>query len=103
MYGILYSYLNLYHVFGTVIICTPAIYLQSCLIFPVLNLLFLSVVGVCSWVNEYDKPFSFTCPQHQSISRIVSHHDNRREDRVFDFTCSKYTEFAENCTWSGTA
>nr|XP_034301845.1 hemagglutinin/amebocyte aggregation factor-like isoform X3 [Crassostrea gigas] len=66
----------------------------------VLTLLFLSVVGVCSWVNEYDKPFSFTCPQHQSISRIVSHHDNHREDKVFDFTSSKYTEFAENCIWS---
>ncbi|XP_062603178.1 hemagglutinin/amebocyte aggregation factor-like [Saccostrea cucullata] len=57
-------------------------------------------MGVYGWVNEYDKPFNFTCPQHQSIHQIVSHHDNGREDRVFDFQCTSYTKESENCFWT---
>ncbi|XP_056009464.1 uncharacterized protein LOC125680077 [Ostrea edulis] len=60
----------------------------------------LRILGVYTWVNEYDQPFTFTCPQHQSISRVVSHHDNRREDRVFDLQCTTYTEKTENCSWT---
>lgn len=59
------------------------------------------LIGVSCWVNDYDKPFTFTCPQHQSINRVVSHHDNGPEDRVFDFECSKYTTASESCHWSG--
>lgn len=58
-------------------------------------------LGVESWVNDYDKPFTFTCPSHQSINRVVSHHDNGAEDRKFDFQCTKYTEGTESCFWSG--
>ncbi|XP_065933600.1 dermatopontin isoform X1 [Magallana gigas] len=57
-------------------------------------------LGVESWVNDYDKPFTFTCPSHQSINRVVSHHDNGPEDRKFDFQCTKYTEGTESCFWS---
>lgn len=57
-------------------------------------------LGVESWVNDYDKPFTFTCPSHQSINRVVSHHDNGAEDRKFDFQCTKYTEGTESCFWS---
>lgn len=57
---------------------------------------------VHSWVNDYDHPFTFTCPQHQSIQRVVSHHDNHREDRVFDFTCSNYEDSKfDSCYWTG--
>ena len=58
-------------------------------------------LGVSSWVNHYDAPFTFTCPQHQSISRVRSHHDNGAEDRVFDFQCKQYTSDSESCHWSG--
>lgn len=59
------------------------------------------LVRVHSWVNDYDQPFTFTCPQHQSIQRVVSHHDNHREDRVFDFTCSNYEDSKfDSCYWT---
>ncbi|XP_011451275.3 hemagglutinin/amebocyte aggregation factor [Magallana gigas] len=59
------------------------------------------LVCVHSWVNDYDHPFTFTCPQHQSIQRVVSHHDNHREDRVFDFTCSNYEDSKfDSCYWT---
>uniref|UniRef100_K1R0B1 Hemagglutinin/amebocyte aggregation factor n=1 Tax=Magallana gigas TaxID=29159 RepID=K1R0B1_MAGGI len=64
---------------------------------PLLHLL----VCVYSWVNDYDHPFTFTCPQHQSIQRVVSHHDNHKEDRVFDFTCSNYEDSKfDSCYWT---
>ncbi|XP_078323804.1 hemagglutinin/amebocyte aggregation factor-like isoform X2 [Crassostrea virginica] len=59
------------------------------------------LVGVYSWVNDYDHEFTFTCPQHQTITRVVSHHDNHREDRVFDFQCSGKNEItSESCYWT---
>ena len=58
-------------------------------------------LGVSSWVNHYDAPFTFTCPQHQSISRVRSHQYKGAEDRVFGFQCKQYTSDSESCHWSG--
>lgn len=76
----------------------PLIHYQS----PHISVLLHMLVGVYSWVNDYDHEFTFTCPQHQTITRVVSHHDNHREDRVFDFQCSGKNEItSESCYWTG--
>jgi len=44
----------------------------------------------CSWtgyVNEFDEPVSFTCPQNNFLAGISSYHDNHKEDRRFRFQC----------------
>ncbi|NP_001106323.1 uncharacterized protein LOC100127280 precursor [Xenopus laevis] len=52
------------------------------------------------WINDYDKPFSFQCPDQQSIGFIISKHNNRREDRVWNFTC-QYTLYQPHfCNWT---
>ncbi|XP_018419433.1 PREDICTED: hemagglutinin/amebocyte aggregation factor-like [Nanorana parkeri] len=52
------------------------------------------------WVNAYDQPLTFQCQQRQSISMVISIHDNGREDRMWDFSC-KNTFNSATCTWSG--
>ncbi|XP_069823590.1 hemagglutinin/amebocyte aggregation factor-like [Dendropsophus ebraccatus] len=52
------------------------------------------------WVNNYDQPFQFSCQNHQSILLISSKHDNRHEDRVWDFTCKDTFNGHGNCYWS---
>ena len=56
---------------------------------------------VSGWVNQYDQPFTFTCPAHQYIAHIKSIHDNGPEDRVFDFQCKPLSggEHA-SCYWT---
>ncbi|KAM8974368.1 hemagglutinin/amebocyte aggregation factor-like isoform 1-T1 [Pelodytes ibericus] len=53
------------------------------------------------WVNGYDQPLYFQCPNHQSISLILSQHDNNKEDRIWDFSCKNTFSRAGNCAWSG--
>jgi len=40
-----------------------------------------------NWVNGWDNALSFNCPSG-AISRLMSHHDNRKEDRQWKFGCS---------------
>uniref|UniRef100_A0A8C7NZS8 Uncharacterized protein n=1 Tax=Oncorhynchus mykiss TaxID=8022 RepID=A0A8C7NZS8_ONCMY len=37
------------------------------------------------------------CPSGQSISRIVSEHHNKHEDRLWDFGCKARLDSATNC------
>ncbi|KAE8590273.1 hypothetical protein XENTR_v10018002 [Xenopus tropicalis] len=53
------------------------------------------------WVNNYDEPLHFECPNHQSISLIISNHDNKREDRVWDFSCKATFSEQRFCYWTG--
>uniref|UniRef100_F7A0W1 Uncharacterized protein n=1 Tax=Xenopus tropicalis TaxID=8364 RepID=F7A0W1_XENTR len=53
------------------------------------------------WVNNYDEPLYFECPNHQSISLIISNHDNKREDRVWDFSCKATFSEQKFCYWTG--
>ncbi|KAM9311499.1 hemagglutinin/amebocyte aggregation factor-like [Gastrophryne carolinensis] len=53
------------------------------------------------WVNDYDQPFYYSCPGHQSISMIISIHDNGREDRVWDFSCKDTFSSPASCFWTG--
>ncbi|KAF4115342.1 hemagglutinin/amebocyte aggregation factor-like [Onychostoma macrolepis] len=49
------------------------------------------------WENGYDQPLDFDCPAGQSISYIKSQHDNRREDRMWEFGCKKTFDTARDC------
>ncbi|XP_076444205.1 hemagglutinin/amebocyte aggregation factor-like isoform X2 [Babylonia areolata] len=47
----------------------------------------LSTVAA-SWINNYDDPTNFNCPDGQFLSHINSEHSNHHEDRVWNFGCS---------------
>nr|KAG5691609.1 hypothetical protein BaRGS_023737 [Batillaria attramentaria] len=57
---------------------------------------------VDAWVNEYDQPENFQCPEGQFLSHINSIHDNHHEDRMWDFGCTKVPVDASvtNCQWT---
>ncbi|KAK3790010.1 hypothetical protein RRG08_016327 [Elysia crispata] len=69
--------------------------------------LFLTVVLAAqvygAWLNEAQnkESFRFECPQNQAISRVVSEHGNRYEDRKFQFVCSRApVRSLTSCEWS---
>lgn len=45
------------------------------------------------WVNHYDKAFDFECGDQHVITGILSYHQNRYEDRLFKFKCSRWREY----------
>ncbi|XP_071963407.1 hemagglutinin/amebocyte aggregation factor-like [Antedon mediterranea] len=55
----------------------------------------------CTWtnyVNEWDKPFSATCPYNGVIVGANSYHDNGREDRLWKwYCCESNAYYAVNC------
>ena len=56
------------------------------------------------WKNEWDRPLNFQCPSNKFyIYQIVSIHDNKKEDRLFDFSCLPVHEVSEPvfCSVSG--
>ncbi|XP_046564165.1 dermatopontin-like isoform X2 [Haliotis rubra] len=47
-------------------------------------------LGKCQWsgyVNQFEQPVSFQCPNNGVISGVSSIHSNGPEDRRFDFYC----------------
>ncbi|XP_063785030.1 hemagglutinin/amebocyte aggregation factor-like isoform X2 [Pseudophryne corroboree] len=42
----------------------------------------------------------FQCQRHQSISLIISNHDNTYEDRVWDFSCKNTFNNPATCAWT---
>ncbi|XP_058613972.1 hemagglutinin/amebocyte aggregation factor-like [Onychostoma macrolepis] len=52
------------------------------------------------WKNSYDGVLNFQCPAGQSISSITSEHNNRYEDRVWDFGCQVTSGQTAECSWS---
>ncbi|KAJ8314049.1 hypothetical protein KUTeg_008610 [Tegillarca granosa] len=53
------------------------------------------------WKNQFDKPFTYTCPRNQVITRIRSVHNNAYEDRLYDYSCSKRGNEPNLCSWTG--
>ncbi|KAK0058741.1 dermatopontin 2 [Biomphalaria pfeifferi] len=47
----------------------------------------LATVVSAGYVNDWDSPFNFRCPDNQIISYTSSIHDNRKEDRRWEFLC----------------
>ena len=50
-----------------------------------LLLVFCAFGTTLGWVNDYDEPFVFECPAGRYIYWFESQHDNRKEDRIFEF------------------
>ncbi|KAK3091194.1 hypothetical protein FSP39_017861 [Pinctada imbricata] len=56
------------------------------------------------WINGYDRPVNFQCPDSHTISYWRSVHDNRFEDRLFDLSCEfleQTTALTPICSWTG--
>ncbi|XP_028513653.1 hemagglutinin/amebocyte aggregation factor isoform X2 [Exaiptasia diaphana] len=54
------------------------------------------------WINDWDQPFSFTCPHHGILAGIESYHHNSYEDRRYKFyCCHSYWHHAHFCKTSG--
>ncbi|XP_075066468.1 hemagglutinin/amebocyte aggregation factor-like isoform X2 [Mixophyes fleayi] len=71
----------------------------------VIVLLLLSIAAACAapegrWVNNYDQVLKYQCQNHQSISFIISIHDDIFEDRTWDFGCQNTFNKAESCYWT---
>ena len=60
-----------------------------------------SVTNGQEWVNDYDGYLYFECPEGQSISRLMSIHDNGHEDRMWAFECLPLEYGYDSCAWSG--
>ncbi|KAM8974487.1 hemagglutinin/amebocyte aggregation factor-like [Pelodytes ibericus] len=52
------------------------------------------------WVNEFDRDFEFVCPHRQSISSIISVHQDTYEDRRWDYTCKPTFSQLGECYWT---
>ncbi|KAK6194603.1 hypothetical protein SNE40_000209 [Patella caerulea] len=54
------------------------------------------------WVNQYDKPVSYECHPGQVLTKIVSQHNNYREDRQWDFQCAYTAALTpkSSCKWT---
>ncbi|KAM3926645.1 hemagglutinin/amebocyte aggregation factor-like [Leptodactylus fuscus] len=69
-------------------------------------LVLLLGIGVVSaapperWVNNYDQVLNYECKSHQSISLIISVHDDKYEDRVWDFGCQNTFNNPGSCSWT---
>jgi len=65
----------------------------------------VTIASGSAWFNAWDGVLNFVCPvrsgKHGSVSRIQSVHDNRREDRVWNFECRYENPSTGSCYWSG--
>ena len=59
------------------------------------QMMFASIFTLCmlhqamAYLNAYDQDLNFACPKEtQFVSHIESIHDNHKEDRMFDMSCS---------------
>jgi len=71
--------------------------------FPALLLLLLSPSSAeIEWANDYDGQLFFECPEGETISHLISMHDNDKEDRRWGFECTPLSNFAfDSCSWTG--
>ena len=58
------------------------------------------------WQNSWDRPLSFSCRDNQALYRVKSTHSNRKEDRVWEWSCRTVlkgnTRFrGSDCKWTG--
>ena len=56
-----------------------------------------------TWMTQYDQQFTFECDKNLHLTAILSVHDSRKEDRVFNFSCDAAPDVTElqGCEWSG--
>jgi len=66
---------------------------------------FISCISA-EWINEYDRELYFTCPrQDQTLSIFESIHHDRKEDRMYSFSCKDVTTNSDSlgtpvCEWA---
>ncbi|XP_052708289.1 hemagglutinin/amebocyte aggregation factor-like isoform X1 [Crassostrea angulata] len=68
-----------------------------------LFLVFLISVVVSGWDNDFDEPLDVQCPSYLfAFSRFKSTHNNKKEDRRFDFMCRQVpaANSSVTCGWS---
>ncbi|XP_060556930.1 hemagglutinin/amebocyte aggregation factor-like isoform X1 [Ruditapes philippinarum] len=72
--------------------------MMKCFIFYLIQMIFASIFALCmlrqgmAYLNAYDQDLNFACPKEtQSVSHVESIHDNHKEDRMFDISCSDVT------------
>ncbi|XP_056015799.1 hemagglutinin/amebocyte aggregation factor-like isoform X2 [Ostrea edulis] len=55
------------------------------------------------YVNSYDQPVLYTCPNGGYLNGVSSVHNNKKEDRMFRFRCCtpKPGYHHKNCKWTG--
>ncbi|XP_061109226.1 hemagglutinin/amebocyte aggregation factor-like [Conger conger] len=58
----------------------------------------------CFWtvyVNGFDKPVHFSCPNNHIISGMSSYHQNQQEDRRWRFYCCAVDNYCSHpCSWT---
>ncbi|XP_072566487.1 hemagglutinin/amebocyte aggregation factor-like [Paramormyrops kingsleyae] len=58
----------------------------------------------CFWtpeVNDFDEEFTFVCPNNYVMTGMSSYHDNKHEDRRWQFQCCQiYNYCNSNCQWT---
>jgi len=64
----------------------------------------LIIASGYTWRNSWDGVLNFNCDKHHgvygSISRIVSTHNNHREDRLWDYECRYEVKTPSSCSWT---
>lgn len=71
------------------------------------SLFYLIFVGlfqigdVIAWLNDYDKELTFECTENQYVSEIKSQHNNRYEDRQWEYACRSLPSgvTTNQCKW----
>ncbi|CAH2276564.1 hemagglutinin amebocyte aggregation factor-like [Pelobates cultripes] len=60
--------------------------------------------GNCNWsgyINNFDEEFEFTCPFGSVLNGMSSYHDNKKEDRRWNFLCCLgEVQVVKKCKWS---
>ncbi|XP_051746087.1 hemagglutinin/amebocyte aggregation factor-like [Ctenopharyngodon idella] len=53
------------------------------------------------YANDFDKPFTFECPPHHIMAGMSSNHNNKHEDRRWQFYCCRSNgHCTANCEWT---
>lgn len=55
----------------------------------------LSPVTKTEWVNGFDRPVTYECPENQFLTGVKSRHNNGPEDRIFGYECSEGKLFSQ--------
>ena len=60
------------------------------------------LLPTAQWQNGWDSPLLVSCGHKQAFQRVVSRHDNGREDRVWYWTCRTVAKRDwSHCFWTG--
>ncbi|KAL2094675.1 hypothetical protein ACEWY4_009394 [Coilia grayii] len=69
----------------------------------IIHVLFLFIASLLveakdlRWQNGFDEALTFNCPSSDSISYIMSEHNNHHEDRMWDFHCQRTFTQTTSC------